>query len=369
MRKSVNFEYPVRGSGRPQILLIGNGLERKSGQVAWGKLVDNLTEQSCIPLTEKEKESVPFPLLYEVLSLGTPIPKVLDKSDISREEKRLKEEMARLVNQSNDLLDELPKLGADHIFTTNYSYCLEKAFSPRKSFANSWTRTENRFNLSLPDAETGRQKLEREYRMHSGYLSENADATSVALWHIHGETHVPGGIVLGHDRYGRLLKRIIEVCEELDYRKIQKEDAKRSFTSWPELFLFGDIYVIGFGFEQCEFDLWWLLKRKQRERYADGTVYFYDKAITEKPFLAADPSASEEDKKRILQENQNIRWHNRTAEKNSLRNKLLRAHGVEILDLGSTNETAYDDFYHLAFADVKEKIEASRQGSAANAGG
>lgn len=40
--------------------------------------------------------------------------------------------------------------------------------------------------------------------------------------------------------------------------------------------LFGDIYVVGFGFAECEFDLWWLLRHEQREIYADGKVYFYE---------------------------------------------------------------------------------------------
>lgn len=48
------------------------------------------------------------------------------------------------------------------------------------------------------------------------------------------------------------------------------------FKLQPELFLFGDIYVAGFGFAECEFDLWWLLRHKQREIYADGKVYFYE---------------------------------------------------------------------------------------------
>lgn len=352
---NIKFEYPVRGQGRPQVVLIGNGLERKSGQVAWNSLVDNLTVKNCIPISDEEREKVPFPLLYESLVQGQPIPRMLDRISISNEEKRLKEEMSHLVSMSNDLLDNLPTLKADHIFTTNYSYCLEKAFFPRSNFYNDESRSSVRFNL-LPLNNDGKQKQEREYFLHSGYYSEKRNT---ALWHIHGEASVPKGIVLGHDRYGRLLKRIIESCEAIDFKTITKKGARYSFTSWPEIFIFGDVYVIGFGFLQCEFDLWWLLKRKQRERHGDGTVYFYDIHRTVKELLPTDCCAPE-DMESIRKMNDDIKRHNRNVQNYDLNKKLLAAHGVQIMDLGSSNETEYDEFYMKAFDDVRSKIEASR---------
>lgn len=344
MKKTIQFEYPIRGNGRPQIVLIGNGLERKSGQVAWDELVDNLTVSNCIPLTNEEKETIPFPLLYEVLVLNRPIPQVLDAAAIREEEKCLKKEMKKLRNNSNDLLNELPLLNADHIFTTNYSYCLEKAFYPKRDFTIPTSRSSVRFNLCNID-EYGKKKSESQYRLHSGYYAKNSDSTNAGLWHIHGEVGSSEGIVLGHDRYGRLLKRVIEICTNLDYKRIRKKNALHCFTSWPELFLFGDVYVIGFGFDQSEFDLWWLLRRKQRERFGDGRVFFYDRSINTKKL-------SENDSPRTSEV--------RDAQKRILRNKLLSAHGVQILDCGSSDEISYDEFYKRAFADVKLRIEKNR---------
>ena len=43
MRRQVSFVYPIKGPGRPQILLIGNRLEYKSGQRSWRQLVRDLT--------------------------------------------------------------------------------------------------------------------------------------------------------------------------------------------------------------------------------------------------------------------------------------------------------------------------------------
>ena len=335
MNKPVRFNYSLRGTSRPQILLIGNGLEYDSGQVSWNELVDHLTVSDCVPLTKDEKKTVPFPLLYETIVLHKPIPSVLGIEDIKEIEQRLRTEMINLKNDSNSLLDCLPELGVDHVMTTNYSYCLEKAFFPDKDFRKPSTRTGARFNL-LPLNEKGKQTNEK-YRLHSGYLASNRDKTTVALWHIHGESHASSGIVIGHDRYGRLLKRIIDCCSNINYRDISKENSLHTFKSWPELFLFGDVYVIGFGYAQCEFDLWWLLRRKQRERNGDGKVYFYDKAID----MTKDSHA--------------------VAEKR-LRDKLLIAHGVQIIDCGSDSGTGYDEFYRKAFEDVKDRVKVARSG-------
>lgn len=78
----------------------------------------------------------------------------------------------------------------------------------------------------------------------------------------------------GHDRYGRLLKRIEVACGKQRYSGKSNEIVDRNFHSWPELFLYGDVYIVGLNLSESEFDLWWLLRRKQRERYADGKVFF-----------------------------------------------------------------------------------------------
>ena len=91
-----------------------------------------------------------------------------------------------------------------------------------------------------------------------------------------------------------------------------------------ELFLYGDIYIVGFGFDLCEFDLWWLVKRKQRERMGTGRVYFYEQ-------------------------------HN----PNSLTQKMMRAHGAELLDIGATAGD-YEDFYKKAFSDIAKRIREKK---------
>ena len=46
--------------------------------------------------------------------------------------------------------------------------------------------------------------------------------------------------------------------------------------SWIDYFILGDLYILGFGFDFAEFDLWWLVNRKLREKADCGEIYFYE---------------------------------------------------------------------------------------------
>lgn len=152
----------------------------------------------------------------------------------------------------------------------------------------------------------------------------------MGVWHIHGECSVPNGVVLGHDRYGRLLNRIVKCCGEIDYDNHVRDKTHYDFRSWPELFLFGDIYVLGFGFADCEFDLWWLLRRKQRERYGDGRVYYYD--------------------------------HN-PEDSSDTHQLLLDAHGVEMIRnrYSDGKMGTFRAFYEEAMNDIQSRIQNRRE--------
>lgn len=272
------------------------------------------------------RNKIPFPLLYELLSSRCPSPSTLSADDIQEEETRLANEMKSLKNITNSNLDLLPSLNADHIFTTNYSYCIENAFCPTRDFSDTNVRSSMRFNLN-PELKNSKPRREINYRLHSGYLVKTSTGKSTGIWHIHGESSVSRGIIVGHDRYGRLLSRIETICDTQRYSKNSNQPVLKQFTSWPELFLYGDVYIIGLCFQLSEFDLWWLLRRKQRERYADGKVYFYD---------------------------------NSTDENDINRNLLLQANGVEI-NPSIKRENNYDTFYEKALALIKKQIKENGQ--------
>ena len=336
MVKEVKFIHNLRGKGRPQILLIGNGLERVYGSVSWNKLIDLIDVRKFSKETRYEINKLPFPVRYELLATFENAPASFSQDDMDAEEKRMATAMSALLpsrynrerdkNENyNELFKLLPTLGVDHIFTTNYSYCPEEGCYPDREFEKKSVRKNLRFNINPQKDKKGRPSPENRFRLHSGYLisTSNKSAKKVGIWHIHGECGAPSSVILGHDKYGRLLKRIISVCDnEIKYKeKIEKNDTYE-FSSWPELFLFGDIYVVGFGFAECEFDLWWLLRRKQREIYADGKVYFYEHDIRNVP---------------------------------SAKQMLLTAHGVEIkYNEFSGKDDKYKEFYKQAFDDIRK---------------
>ena len=308
MNNNPSFLYNISNSGRPQVLLIGNGLERGceptipdpkgvTEQLSWDELVAAISVKGCAVLSEKENEKIPFPLKYSLLSVPASAPTRMGKTLIDDEEHRLQSAMNKLSQHSTWRLDEL----------------------------KTTTRSKYRFNLN-PEINQKSNKPVREvnYRMHTGYLAHNENGSQVGLWHIHGECTVSRGVVLGHDRYGRLLSRIEKLCDSQNYSAISKKSENLSIKSWAELFLYGDIYIIGFGFDLSEFDLWWLMKRKQRERMGTGCVYFYEQ-----------------------------------PDSNSLTQKMMRAHGAELPNVGATAGD-YDDFYKKAFADIAKRIRVNK---------
>lgn len=320
------FEYPS-GKSRPQILLVGNGMERKSGQREWSELLKLLIADDTFHLTKELQEEIPFPLLYQLLSTRLPAPAHLSSKTIQDEERRLADAMRTLTNRSNVFLDQLPMLDADHIMTTNYSYCIEKAFFPDLDFTNQRVRGHHRFCLAKKKG-TNSPLRERDYRLHSGYLAQSQNRKT-GIWHIHGECFTPRGIILSHDRYGRLLQRIESICENQRYSKTAREASVKQYTSWPELFLHGDVYILGLGLETNEFDLWWLIRRKQRERYSTGNIYYYER----------EPKDGFTRSKHLL----------------------MKANGIELCSAGCTENTSFDDFYIAALNEIKQKIAQSRK--------
>lgn len=93
----------------------------------------------------------------------------------------------------------------------------------------------------------------------------------------------------------------IPTCHRASYEAIRSDadylaaidysdgEQQAIYKSWIDYFIMGDIYVLGFGFDFSEFDLWWLLNRKYNEKASHGKLYFFepeqDEGKTEKERL------------------------------------------------------------------------------------
>lgn len=336
---NVPAPLPYDREGRPQIILIGNGLERKNEESgtsrkvgkSWNEMVESLKDPNCVAYGEGDLESIPFPLKYHLMASPQDAPYPLCAKDRQKEQRDLAKAAQDLETVTNEALRRLPQLRADHIFTTNYTYSLERAFYPRRNMLDSGARSEIRFNHCRERTKSGHLKREQNYRLNTGYFAKNDDGSEVKLWHIHGECTVAGSIILGHDGYGRLLSRIVPVCGDWHKYHDLRKGTPYGFASWPELFLFGDVYILGLGLGISEFDLWWLLRRKQREEKATGRVYFYTND-TDRPG------------KRDYRD----------------RDLMLSALGVQINPGGVKKGTDHDRFYEQAMDDIERRIAANR---------
>ncbi|MBQ7379912.1 MAG: SIR2 family protein [Clostridia bacterium] len=303
---------------RPRVLLIGAGVLQAYGGMSWKDYLGSIAENKELLANEQFKQC------------PSPLQAILLTDD--HVDKKLKEKKAMLLDSNvtsdcYDLLRELLRMGFDEILTTNYTYEFEAASLGVQSITE---RQLEKMTTHVPGT------AERRYTLYT-YNKVNFEKSENRIWHIHGEHRKPDSIVLGHYYYGNLLCKIKEEINKIDNNRWGKADKKiERGTSWIDAFLYGDIYCIGFGFGVFEFDLWWLLNRKARDRDNQGKMYFYE------------PKAKE------------------YSPKLELLNTLKDYHGNKLVDpidfdfeTSGQNEVlnlSYQEFYAQALADMKKKI-------------
>ena len=96
-KEKIEFIHNLRGKGRPQILLIGNGVERAYGSAGWDELLNLIDVRKCSKDTRKEIDKLPFPVKYELLATPENAPARFSKDDLDEERKRMAEAMRTLL--------------------------------------------------------------------------------------------------------------------------------------------------------------------------------------------------------------------------------------------------------------------------------
>ena len=242
----------------PRVLLLGNGVNRAFGGGSWGQLIRDI---SCNPeLPEDCTLHLPMPLRAILVTADTVGVQLRRAGDIL---------YGKLGDPGHtDMLRKLLEMGFDHILTTNFSYELEAAAHTATHISEAMLRQMMRHT-------DGCRQAEAKYLFYTYNLLESG-AGEVPVWHIHGEGRKPDSMILGHYYYANLLEKISTYvkAEAGRYRRELERGEIPRVRSWADAFLFGDVYVLGFGFDVSEFDLWWLLNRKKREAAAGGTWFF-----------------------------------------------------------------------------------------------
>ena len=239
------------------VLLLGNGIDRSfnSNPISWGELLDKMTTNHDLP----DHDMLPFPLEV-VLRTNDHVDEALkthcQELKGSAADDKLREVLTRLLT-----------LGFDDILTTNYDYTLEgTAFYPDEvSFARAAKTMEHTAEV---------KRAEGKYMLHT-YNAAAMNGVNNRIWHIHGEARKPSGMVIGHYLYVNLVSKWKEKLNERD-QAYKNFDQTRPSGCWLDSFIMGNVYVLGFGFDFSELDLWWLINRKKREKaQPHGKVIFY----------------------------------------------------------------------------------------------
>lgn len=224
------------------ILLLGNGVNRIHNRYSWEnllrELIDYVDASETILLKDK-----PFPLLYEEIVLRS-------KLNSGKKEEDIKKYIADLSSKlsPNNVHRSIMQMGFRHIFTTNYDYTLE--------------------NSGDYAAHNCSSKNETRYSIHRRQCAGDSN-----IWHIHGEEKAAGSILLGYEHYAAYIQKMRNYVEGTDKKGDANSSQLQLITdkdaSWIDLFLTKDVYILGFGLDYTEIDLWWLLTYRARGKHWD----------------------------------------------------------------------------------------------------
>ena len=296
----------------PQVLLVGNGLTRSTGY-SWHDFINSCAKDNVN--IEKYKKDNVFQIPNTILSLA-----VMETDDVQRH-RRYIEKLNKINYISNPYIDKLVKLPVDSILTTNYTYEIEYAI--RDNYPDLTDNSKKKYAVAI--------KSDAKYLVHT----YNAFDEFPPIWHIHGEARRKSSLILSHDEYARLTNKIIEYCNKRkDDYSIYNQDIH--MKSWIDYFILGDLYILGFGFDFAEFDLWWLINRRIRETALQSKICFYE-------------PETEDNKYKLL----------------AMRDMGINVESLGIrIDAGETDKNSkYEDFYNKAIDDIASKIGVKNNGN------
>lgn len=283
MKKPEN-EYVITEK-RPQVLFLGNGICRAFGGISWNGLLDKLKDETLYP-DSANKYLLPMPLKAAMLTdnrLATKMRNVVKAHD-KQNPKVDGYDWSSFVKVTPEMkVHILSLIGKrfDYVLTTNYSYEIEAAIVGQDTLSASQIAKMMHFH-EVDHAQT---------RFLANTFNEVND---IPIWHVHGEARKPDSMIIGSYYYGKLLRRCVERLEssldtDEEGKKRKSNSTKTAFFkasvkhnkpikigSWIDAFVLGDVYILGFGLDFSEADIWWLLEYKANHRDICGSTFFYE---------------------------------------------------------------------------------------------
>lgn len=251
---------------RPKVLLLGNGLFRSYGSLSWENLLGKI---SAVSFEGKELEAIN--------QLNFPLQALIYTGDnVDEGVNELAEELVNIqvVDEYSKVINSIVDIDFDAILTTNYTYDVEKSI-------------DKEFNVSIGRASKYRKRtcvgnaVEEQFGLYRFLQVKDNN-----IWHIHGEAARKDSMILGHYYYGKLVSCLQSYISSFlrRYKSAEVNDEKFRPSSWIDYFMLGDVYIVGLGLDQSEFDLWWLINCKKRhsKELLEGNVFWFEPNLANK---------------------------------------------------------------------------------------
>lgn len=240
-------------------LLLGNGFSRSifRDMPSWGDLFEGV-----------DSSIRDYTILYEAYRLNQANKHIREdevKSILIRKikdafsEKNIKEDIRELERFGTFL----ERLNVNNIITTNYDDGVEFILT---RFCG--------YKKRIPEGLVPEQIYS--IRTHYEFYNDNT-GHCIKLWKIHGDMERIKSITLGFDQYCGSLSKLMDYIKgsykssknsentECKIPMIEKcSSQKFDGLSWAELFFRTNLYIIGFGMNFSEIDIWWLLNKRAR---------------------------------------------------------------------------------------------------------
>lgn len=276
---------------RPKVLVLGNGILRAFGGMDCKGLESLIYKASKVHVKPINGETISFPLRVAASFAASDdchhgVEKAVEALVYGQDREHNTANTILCASKAvmSDMFTSLVKIGFDDIITTNYSYEVEKVLLGKCPTAadvkskNGSSRVKDFYaHYKFPKGGPSKKlKKEQKYKIKKCYRDPK---TGTLIWHIHGEYLRPHSIIFGNYEYGKFLGKIQDQCTPGNYHRLFCNESKGRDPildeSWVDAFLFGDVFILGFGAALDESVFWWLMDRKKRMAYARGRVCFY----------------------------------------------------------------------------------------------
>ncbi|MBR4531007.1 type II toxin-antitoxin system VapC family toxin [bacterium] len=312
-----------------KVLLLGNGFTRAFyDSKPWDNLVDKIRDKEKFPLPAT-KYNMPTPIKIEMLANGRNY----------LEDTNFQLELSELENKKNPrLLQKILDLNFDFVLTTNYTYEIECAIlGGIERFDIEEMKRRHRSSDRIDPTEQKSDNLLYSFNsVENRCNNPNNLQETINVWHIHGEGIFPQNIVIGYDAYSRLLKSYIDYTSNNNATRNNGTNP----NSWVDAFLSGDVYMLGFGMDFSEIDLWWLLQYKAKNHPEAKTVYFNPKPVN-------------------IQSCEHCNKDHVAGKGDWCKIEMLKIYGTEIKNIMFDAEYSnkYNDFYEQAYQLMRTDLE------------